>query len=119
MPDTIHVYPVEGRLVLDPATKKPMPQEGLTVPRTTFWLRRIRTGDVTTKAPDQVVFVPASIESLKLKASIDPAPLAEVEPTTDAAEAEEAIASASIEAPVPEPEAEPVPKKKRGKASAG
>ena len=40
------VYPVEGRRVRDPATGQVVPSEGLLVPRTSYWVRRLRDGDV-------------------------------------------------------------------------
>lgn len=46
------VKPAEGRKVRDPATKRHIPDEGVEVPDTaksehrTYWLRRIREGDV-------------------------------------------------------------------------
>ena len=35
-----------GLLIRDPHTKRPLPPEGGRVPDTTFWRRRIRSGDV-------------------------------------------------------------------------
>jgi hypothetical protein len=46
-PTTMHVKPArEGLIVLEPSTKQALPPEGKEVPRTTYWLRRLRSGDV-------------------------------------------------------------------------
>ena len=39
------VRPAPGRAVRDPETKMLVPAEGREVPRTGFWLRRLRDGD--------------------------------------------------------------------------
>ena len=44
--DTMHLGPVGDARVLDPATNRPLPQEGATVTRSQYWLRRIRSGEV-------------------------------------------------------------------------
>jgi hypothetical protein len=45
MPDGTH------RIVRDPRHKRALPPEGGFVPDTTYWFRRINTGDVVTAAP--------------------------------------------------------------------
>lgn len=46
-PATFHVKPSrEGLKVLVPGTKQALPPEGAEVPRTTYWMRRLRSGDV-------------------------------------------------------------------------
>ncbi len=40
-----HIRPVEGRRVRDPGTKAIL-EAPATVPRTTYWARRLRDGDV-------------------------------------------------------------------------
>ncbi len=46
-PTTLHVKPSrEGLIVLEPSSKQPLPAEGKEVSRTTYWLRRLRAGDV-------------------------------------------------------------------------
>ncbi|NDY41252.1 DUF2635 domain-containing protein [Dissulfurirhabdus thermomarina] len=42
----IHVRPAPGRLVRDPVTHAPLPEEGALVEDSTYWRRRIRVGDV-------------------------------------------------------------------------
>lgn len=44
---TMTLYPVPGRLVRHPETGEPVPAFGVTVPRSTYWLRRLREGDLT------------------------------------------------------------------------
>ncbi|HLJ65184.1 MAG TPA: DUF2635 domain-containing protein [Stellaceae bacterium] len=45
---TIHIKPVPGRLVRDPATLRPLPPEGIEVEETNvFWYRRLTAGDVS------------------------------------------------------------------------
>ena len=51
-PTTMHVKPArEGLKVLVPSTKQALPPEGMEVPRTTYWLRRLRAGDVVACQP--------------------------------------------------------------------
>jgi hypothetical protein len=40
------IKPAPGRMVRDPRTMLALPEEGRDVPRTPFWLRRLRDGDV-------------------------------------------------------------------------
>lgn len=45
-----------GLLVRDPVSKRPLPAEGGEVPESTYWLRRLRAGDVVPcDAPAPVV----------------------------------------------------------------
>lgn len=46
MPETITVKPAPGLVVRDPATRQALPAEGAEVPRNTYWMRRLRDGDV-------------------------------------------------------------------------
>ena len=48
----LNVKPVSGRLVRHPETGEPLPAEGLAVPRSPYWLRRLKDGDVTLATPD-------------------------------------------------------------------
>lgn len=50
MSTTVTVYPVEGRTVRDPATGEVVTAEK-EVPRSAYWLRRLRSGDLTTTPP--------------------------------------------------------------------
>ena len=62
----MRVKPKEGLLVRDPFTKRPLPESGRDVPDTTYWRRRVETGDVvlmespepTTKNPDSTEVTP-------------------------------------------------------------
>lgn len=36
----------QGAVIRDPQTKRPLPAEGGQVPETSFWMRRLRAGDV-------------------------------------------------------------------------
>lgn len=49
--ETVFVKPAAGRQVRDPATKKHIPAEGIKVPRSSYWLRRLRDGDVLAADP--------------------------------------------------------------------
>jgi hypothetical protein len=42
----LFVKPAEGLKVRDPDTRRHLPEEGAAVPRSTYWLRRLRDGDV-------------------------------------------------------------------------
>jgi hypothetical protein len=48
---TAHVYPVPGRIVRHPETGQVVPAEGLDVPRSGYWLRRLQDGDLTEMPP--------------------------------------------------------------------
>lgn len=45
------VKPKENLLVIDPATKKPLPPEGTTVTESSYWRRRIAAKDVSVGEP--------------------------------------------------------------------
>ena len=49
--ETIYVKPADNLQVRDPRTGEPIPTEGRDVPRTRYWLRRLRDGDVTEAQP--------------------------------------------------------------------
>jgi hypothetical protein len=42
----LYLKPAPGRRVLDPVTHEPLAPEGEVKPRTGFWLRRLKDGDV-------------------------------------------------------------------------
>jgi hypothetical protein len=46
MRGTLFVVPAQGRTVRDPQTMEILPPEGDTVPKSTYWLRRLQDGDV-------------------------------------------------------------------------
>ena len=67
------VYPVEGRRVRCPTTRRPVPAEGLTVlDGDLFWTRRLRDGDVTLDAPRVVQPKPAVEAETSLSAAAEP-----------------------------------------------
>lgn len=45
---TMRVRPAEGRMVPDPDRGDVLPSEGRTVPKSQWWMRRLRDGDVLT-----------------------------------------------------------------------
>ncbi|MGE0671969.1 MAG: DUF2635 domain-containing protein [Methylibium sp.] len=49
---SMFVVPAAGLTVLDPDTRMPLGAEGGHVPRTTYWLRRLREGDVVELAAE-------------------------------------------------------------------
>lgn len=49
--DQLYVIPKDGLLVRDPKTAQPLPAEGAYKPRHSYWLRRLRDGDVITGQP--------------------------------------------------------------------
>ncbi|TAH39290.1 MAG: DUF2635 domain-containing protein [Planctomycetota bacterium] len=50
--DTLHVAPSSPDLkVVDPETYLPIPPEGAEVQKTTYWMRRLRSGDVVEIEP--------------------------------------------------------------------
>ena len=48
---SVYVKPAPGLIVRDPDTREPLPAAGAWVPRTTYWVRRLRDGDVAEAAP--------------------------------------------------------------------
>lgn len=46
MTQTIQIKPAPGLTVRDPKTARPLATEGENKPRTTYWQRRLRDGDV-------------------------------------------------------------------------
>jgi hypothetical protein len=62
----MRVKPAAGRNVRDPITKRHLPTDGADVPESTYWIRRLRDGDVIPcPAPDfsapQVDPIPDSV----------------------------------------------------------
>jgi len=45
-PTTMFVRPADGLKIRDPETGNYLPETGQIVPRTPFWLRRLKDGDV-------------------------------------------------------------------------
>lgn len=77
------VYPVPGRKVRDPVTKRVLTDEGLGVSiHDIFWARRVRDGDVTTTAPVAAV-------ATELKSEATPVAPAVVQPADHRTEDEE------------------------------
>ena len=58
------VYPAAGRVVPDPEAGGTLAAEGRDVPRDSYWLRRLRVGDVTTDAPEQFEDVTPDVPAL-------------------------------------------------------
>ncbi|BBQ83933.1 DUF2635 domain-containing protein [Kluyvera cryocrescens] len=46
MTDVLKIKPAPGRTVRDPQTMKLLAVDGETKPQTSFWLRRLKDGDV-------------------------------------------------------------------------
>lgn len=68
MPQQIYVKPAEGLIVRQPhRNQMPIPAYGATVPRNSFWLRRLRDGDV-------VEITETAFEKAKAKALKDAEP---------------------------------------------
>lgn len=49
---TVFVVPAEGLIVLDPETRQPIPASGASVPKTSYWVRRLADGDVLERTED-------------------------------------------------------------------
>ncbi|CAM3718919.1 DUF2635 domain-containing protein [Xenorhabdus thuongxuanensis] len=47
----LHLKPVSGLIVRDPETYQPLSADGEPKPRTAYWLRRLKDGDVTEVVP--------------------------------------------------------------------
>ena len=61
----IYIFPVDGREVRDPRTKKLIPESGAWVPRDGYWLKRMRDGDVS--ETQQEARTPTLEETLRAK----------------------------------------------------
>lgn len=61
------VKPAEGRKVRDPISKLHLPDEGRDVPESTYWVRRILSGDVVlvTEPVVQDIQIPDSTPDTK------------------------------------------------------
>lgn len=100
MSKTMHVWPVEGRVIFDPQSGRPIPATGLEVLCSTFWFRRLRKGDVTNKQPEQTeqpIEPPVGDEAAHPGAEVETAP--EEVPVVDTPAAEP-VAEAAVEVPV-------------------
>jgi hypothetical protein len=53
MPASFYICPAEGALVRDPITFDPLPATGANKPRNSFWLRRMRDGEVHECTPPE------------------------------------------------------------------
>lgn len=58
------LYPVEGRMALNPLSGLPLPPDGLEVSITQFWRRRLTAGDATTEAPKKKA-TPKAVKEFK------------------------------------------------------
>lgn len=47
----MYIKPAEDRKVRDPQTKRHVPAEGAEVPESSYWLRRVKDGDVLVANP--------------------------------------------------------------------
>ena len=45
-PDTFFIKPAKGLRIADPKTGDYLPEGGMLVPRSGFWIRRLKVGDV-------------------------------------------------------------------------
>lgn len=63
---TLHLRPVGELLVRDPLTRERLPQAGAVVPKSSFWMRRLREGSVEEvpepKTKSKPAAAPRSIE---------------------------------------------------------
>jgi len=51
MDDQLYLKPAPGRVVRDPVTMEPLAEAGEYKPRTAYWLRRLKEGDVVAGTP--------------------------------------------------------------------
>jgi hypothetical protein len=42
----MRVAPRNGKIIIDPATSRPLPSDGDDVPKSSYWIRRLQAGDV-------------------------------------------------------------------------
>lgn len=47
--------PLEGRVVRDPYTGVPLPEQGTVVPNNQYWRRRVRAGEIEIVSQDESV----------------------------------------------------------------
>jgi len=52
-PSTFFIRPAPGLRIADPATGNYLPEGGALMPRSGFWLRRLKDGDVIAAAPQE------------------------------------------------------------------
>jgi len=51
-PQMAMLYPVPGRLIRDPETRQKLADAGELKPMSSYWLRKIKDGDVSVAAPE-------------------------------------------------------------------
>ena len=66
-PTTFFIRPKEGLRIADPQTGAYLPKEGALMPRSGFWLRRLKDGDVLESSPAPVTPDPESAKADKGK----------------------------------------------------
>lgn len=65
---TVTLYPARrGLIVRDPRSMKPLSEDGETKPKSGFWLRRMREGDVTTTPLTRANKKTASVDAKPVK----------------------------------------------------
>lgn len=65
--DKTYLIPGTGLVIIDPLTKKRLPEEGALISMTTYWQRRINQGDVTIGTPPVLAVVTAEKPAAKTK----------------------------------------------------
>ena len=58
--ESFYLRPAAGLRVLDLETREPLPEEGAQKPKTVYWLRRLRDGDVVEGQPPARLEAPAT-----------------------------------------------------------
>jgi hypothetical protein len=64
----LYLIPKAGITVRDPATGQPLPAAGGNKPRTSYWLRRLRDGDVSEGEPPKAAPAPNPSTAAKAEA---------------------------------------------------
>lgn len=59
-PPTFYIIPADGKSVRDPQSGIALPPEGAAKPKTGYWLRRLRDGDVIVKQAPALRVVPST-----------------------------------------------------------
>ena len=54
-PETFFIRPAKGLRIADPKSGEYLPEKGAVMPRSGFWLRRLKEGDVTEDVPESPV----------------------------------------------------------------
>ncbi len=64
---TVFIKPINGNVVFDPATKTTVPNDGMVVEKSYYWMRRAAEGGVSISEVEPTKVEPPKLEPVKLE----------------------------------------------------